>query len=157
MGDVIVNIAPHYIFKRKTTLMAEIITGKQFHNRCDRECLLRGHHRLALVGIGGVNADRDMHLRFFKQFPELRKFPDRRHRNALRAPGKTPGRGQNLDDLFTSLKLSSGSPIPIKTILVNGVMGSYPFWGAGGMLRTWLIICEAVRFALNPMRPVAQK
>ena len=59
--------------------------------------------------------------------------------------------------LITSLRLSRGSPIPIKTILVRGVIGSKPFSGRGGMLKIWFMISEAVRLALKPNLPVAQK
>ena len=63
MRHIVVDAAPHDIFQRQATLMAEVVGGQTFHHRRDGESLLRRHQRLALSHIGSVDTHCHMHLR----------------------------------------------------------------------------------------------
>ncbi len=39
VGDIVVDSAPHYVFKRETALMAEIVACEHTHDALDRKCL----------------------------------------------------------------------------------------------------------------------
>ncbi len=115
------------------------------------------HQLLAFGGVGGVNADGDMHLRLVQKILQLRKLADGGDGDALRAPGHSPLSRHDLYDGEERVEVVEGLAHPHEDHVGQLLCGCLPFAATGGMLRIWLMIWAAVRLALNPSRPVAQK
>ena len=95
MAHIVIDTLPHYILGRKSALMGEVTPLKQIHHLACGIGPLYGHKPLTLRRERRVDTYSHMHLGLREQSPQPVHLADARHRDALRAPRKPPGRGKH--------------------------------------------------------------
>ena len=99
MLEVVVERMKHSVLEREASLMREVVLAKHLQHIFYGICFFHGHKAESFVVEWRVHRYGDMNRSFGDEAFEFLHFANRRDGDALRAPGKTPVGGHNLDGL----------------------------------------------------------